>query len=50
MVELELGEFLNNLDIDVEERVNLISKENKIQKELNELYKKWKNQVTNSIK
>jgi arylsulfatase B len=48
MVELELGEFLNNLDIDVEERVNLIYKEVKIEKELNELYKKWKNYVTNS--
>jgi len=45
MVELELGEFLNNLENDVEERVNLISKEKKVEQELNELYNKWKTDI-----
>jgi len=46
MVELELGEFLNNLETDVEERINLISEKTKVEQELNDLYNKWKTYIT----
>ncbi|MCF7567059.1 sulfatase-like hydrolase/transferase [Sabulilitoribacter arenilitoris] len=47
MVELELGEFLIDLDNDLEEKFNVINEETKIKRELNDLYLGWKAYVAN---
>lgn len=45
MVELELGEFLHNLNSDIGENVNLIKKESVILNDLEKEYATWKSQL-----
>ena len=45
MVELELGEFLYNLNKDISERINLIHEDSTILKDLEKEYTVWKSQL-----
>jgi len=48
MVDLELGQYLYNLNEDIGEQTNLLDSNNQIAKELEDLHSSWKKEITNA--